>query len=224
VRRVVFVSSIAATDRSRMPITEQGWNADTSNVYFRSKTDSEQLAWALAGRHGLEMVSLLPGAMVGPSCYRDTPTMALLRLVLDGKLVVDPGFHFSFVDVRDVAEACVCAAERGRAGERYLVANETCTSVRELAAIARRCFPDRRIPLPRAMPRGVLALAALAAELCGTLTGTPPALQRSFLTAFTVQEHCDVGKARRELGFVPTAPTLVLERALSELAARGSVV
>ncbi|HEX9688877.1 MAG TPA: NAD(P)H-binding protein [Thermoanaerobaculia bacterium] len=41
VERVVYVSSLAALDHTRMPITETGWNANRSNVYYRSKTDSE---------------------------------------------------------------------------------------------------------------------------------------------------------------------------------------
>jgi NAD(P)-dependent dehydrogenase (short-subunit alcohol dehydrogenase family) len=48
VRRVVYVSSLAALDRSKTPITEEGWNLRASNVYFRSKVDSEKLAWDLA--------------------------------------------------------------------------------------------------------------------------------------------------------------------------------
>jgi dihydroflavonol-4-reductase len=222
VRRVVFVSSIAAADHSRLPIAGEGWNADTSNLYYRSKADSERLAWALAARYGVNMVSVLPGAMVGPRCFRDTPTMALLRLVLDGKFFFDPGFHFNFVDVREVASACVRAAEFGRAGERYLLANEMCTSTRELAEIARLCFPERRIPQPRALPRRVLELAASSAELWAKLTGTTPTLQRSFLSVFTSPERCDIGKARRELGFAPSAPALALERAFSELAAQSA--
>lgn len=218
VKRIVYVSSLAATDRLRQPITEAGWNHDTSNIYFRSKNDSEQLAWQLANRHGLEMVSVLPAAMLGEHCYRPTPTMELLQIVLDGKLDVDPGFWFNFIDVRDVAEGCWLAGKQGRAGERYLLANENCTSVQELTATARELFPGRKIPIPRVPPKFLVWVVASIAEFWSGLSGTPPTLQRNFLNAFSVQEQCDITKARRELGFSPRPPFTVIERTLRLLA------
>jgi dihydroflavonol-4-reductase len=222
VGRIVYVSSLAAADHSRRPITETGWNTDTSNVYYRSKTDSEKLAWQLADRHGLEMVSVLPGTMIGGRFDGLTPPMELLQNILDGKLDVNPGFWFNFVDVREVAEASWMASERGRSGERYLLANEDPTSVEELVAIARRLFPDRNIPVPRVLPRPLLWLVAYAGELWSTVSKTPPRLQRNFLRTFTVQEHCDNGKARRELEFHPRPPVATIEESLRDLVARSS--
>jgi dihydroflavonol-4-reductase len=217
VKRIVYVSSLAATDRLHRPITEAGWNSNVSNTYFRSKNDSERLAWQLASRHGLEMVSVLPAAMIGGHCYRLTPTMELLQIVLDGKLDVDPGFWFNFIDVRDVAEGCWLAGTRGRAGERYLLANENCTSIKELAATARALFPERKIPVPRVPPKVLAWVVAAVAEAWSSLRGTPPALQRNFLNAFSVQEQCDITKARRELGFNPRPPLATIERTLRHL-------
>jgi dihydroflavonol-4-reductase len=222
VERIVYVSSLAATDRLRQPITEAGWNNDASNIYFRSKNDSEQLAWQLASRHGLEMVSVLPAAMLGEHCHRPTPTMELLQLILEGKLDVDPGFWFNFIDVHDVAEGCWLAGKHGRAGERYLLASENCTSVQELAAIARRLFPDRKIPIPRVPPKILVWVVASVAELWSSLSGTPPKLQRNFLNAFSVREQCDITKARRELGFNPRPPLATIERTLRHLVTGSS--
>lgn len=221
VKKVVYISSLAATDRRRRPITEAGWNHDVSNVYFRSKSDSEQLAWKLADRHGLEMVSVLPSAMIGANCYRPTPTMELFQTILDGKLDADPGFWFNFVDVREVAEGCWQAAQRGRAGERYLLANENSTSVKELVATARRLFPQRKIPLPRVVPKILALLVATGAELSSKLTRTAPLLQRNFIDNFTVREDCDISKARRELEFHPTASLAIIEDTLRQLASGG---
>lgn len=97
VRRVVYVSSLAALDRARVPINESSWNPDRSNIYFRSKTDAEKLAWDLAEKHRLNMVSVLPGAMIGRNCLTPTPTMALLTSVIEDKLPVNPGFFFNFM-------------------------------------------------------------------------------------------------------------------------------
>jgi len=222
VQRLVYVSSIAALDRSRLPITESSWNPDQSNIYFRSKTDSEKLAWELAQKHNLNMVSVLPGAIIGRNCLVPTPTMALLTSVIDGKLPINPGFFFNFVDVEDVAEGCYSAALNGKRGERYLLANENCTSIEELVRHAQALFPDRNIAMPTKPPRAVVYAAAAMLEVVGRLTRREPLLQRNFLNAFTVREQCDISKAKRELGFRPRPPNEAISSALRYLAAAES--
>jgi dihydroflavonol-4-reductase len=219
VRRLVYVSSLAALDRSRPPVTESGRNPDRSNVYFRSKTDSEKLAWELAAKYGLDLVSVLPGAMIGKNCLTPTPTMALLKSVLDGALPVNPGFFFNFIDVEDVAEGCHVVARSGKFGERYLLANERCTSIAELVRLAQAQFPERNIATPAKPPRLAITVAASVLEFVGRLTRREPMLQRNFLQAFTVPEHCDISKARRELGFRPRSPEESIASAFRYLAA-----
>lgn len=217
VARVVYVSSLGALDRAKTPIAPTTWNPKHESVYFRSKTDAEKLAWELAARLGLEMVSVLPGAFIGGNCFSLTPTMGLLRTILDRKLSVDPGFFFNFVDVADVAEGCWLAATRGRAGERYLLANETPTAVGEIVAIAQQMFPERGIKTPSRPPRVLLRLAASLMEGAARLRGVEPELQRNFLAEFTVREVCDISKSRGELGFAPRAPHEAIRAALAYL-------
>ncbi|MNY58623.1 hypothetical protein D3C86_1949820 [compost metagenome] len=46
VKRIVYVSSIAATDFSKSPIKESnGYNPDRRDMYFNSKNDGEKLAF-----------------------------------------------------------------------------------------------------------------------------------------------------------------------------------
>lgn len=210
VERVVYVSSLGTLDRAKTPITPTTWNPNRENVYFRSKTDAEKLAWELARKLGLDMVSVLPGAFVGGDCCAPTPTMILLRTILDRKLSADPGFYFNFVDVADVAEGCRLAATRGRSGERYLLTNENPTAVAEIVAIAQEMFPERKIKTPPKPPRVVLALVVALMERIARLRGVEPELQRNFLTEFTVREVCDISKSRAELGFSPASPQAAL--------------
>lgn len=214
VEKIVYVSSLAALDRTCDPITETTWNPDTSNVYFRSKTDSEKLAWNRAGKLGLNMVSVLPGAMIGPNCWSPTPTMSLLRTILEGKLTADPGFFFNFVDIRDVAEGCRQAADRGVPGERYLLANEHCTGVGEIVRLAQELFPPRDIKTPARLPKPLMRTIVALLELTAKLRGREPEMQRNYLRVFTLREECDISKARRELRFAPRPPQEAIEAAL----------
>lgn len=143
--------------------------------------------------------------------------MALLRTILDGKLSVDPGFVFNFVDVSDVAEATWVAAAKGRPGERYLLANEKPTTIEEIVRIAQRLHPARAIPTPRRLPDSALYLAALFMEMASKVSGKEPELQRNFLRTFSVPEHADIRKARTELGFAPKAPYRAIMAALRYL-------
>ncbi len=216
VQRIVYVSSLAATDRNRVRIDETGWNPDRSNVYFRSKTDSEKLAWELAGQLDLDMVSVLPGAMIGGHFNALTPTLSLFRVILNKELNVNPGFYLNFVDVVDVAEACLSAAHQGQPGERYLLANEHCTGVDEIIEMAQTLFPERGIKTPTTPPRALLYLIAGVMEFGGRLLNKEPLLQRNFLDNFSVKERCDISKARRALGYNPRPPMQAVRAALEQ--------
>lgn len=218
VGRIVYVSSLGAADHASTPITESGWNADRGNVYYRSKVDSERLALDLCRREGLPLVTLLPGAMVGPNCFRLTPTMALLEMVLSGRLPADAGFKFNFVDVEDVAEACMLAAKHGRPGERYLLANERPSDIPEIVRVAQWEYPQQNIRMPARPPRALLYLAALAMEAGAALRGREPSLRRRYLSDFTQAEVCDCAKAHAQLGFAPRPPAEALARAFRWLA------
>lgn len=211
VKKILFVSSLGTLDRSKIPITEDTWYQGTSNIYFKSKTDSEKLAWQLADKHKLKMISVLPSAMIGENCVSLTPTMMLLHTILKGKLSANPGFYFNFVDIKDIAEGCWLAATTGRVGERYLLANENFTGIDELVRIAQKLYPDRKIKTPPKPPKPVVYLIASLMEFVSKLNRKEPELQRNFLGVFSVKEVCDITKARNELGFNPKPPQDVIE-------------
>ena len=106
----------------------------------------------------------------------------------------------------DVAEGCGLAATRGRSGERYLLANESCTDIEEIIQLAQQEFPERNIKLPPTPPRALLRLIVLLMEGVSKIRGVEPELQRNYLTEFSVRELCDITKARRQLGFDPKRP------------------
>lgn len=123
VKRVVYVSSVAAVGHGREQLNEATWNIEQENPYYLPKILSERVAWDIARTLDLPMVAVLPSAIIGPNATRLTDTMGFLAAVLERRLVMNPNFHFNFVDVRDVADGVIRAAERGRPGQRYILAN-----------------------------------------------------------------------------------------------------
>lgn len=223
VKRVVYVSSIAAVGHNGLPLTEAHWNSDLSNPYYQSKILSEQTAWKTAEALGLWMVSVLPSAMIGPHAERLTDTMEFLAAVQQRKVPLDPNFHFNFVDVRDVAQGLMLAANKGQSGHRYILANEHSSSLTEMVQALNAVEPGYRLP-PRA-PKALLMTVAWLKERLAQFTGKPADLLMSQVRMFygVKQEYC-IDKAVTELGFRPRPPQEALRSAFEYLRDRRRVV
>ncbi|MDX2282735.1 MAG: NAD-dependent epimerase/dehydratase family protein, partial [Bacteroidia bacterium] len=178
VKRIVYVSSVAALNYSVLPAAEHnGYNPDRRDMYYNSKNDGEQLAFELAAQHRLELVAVLPSAMIGAEAPGPlSVSYGILDLILNKRIPVETGIALNWVDVRDVAEGCYLAAAKGRSGERYILANETCMSIRETTGIARELFPELKIQLPVTVPKPMLFLAAWLMEAGSRVSGKAPLL------------------------------------------------
>jgi dihydroflavonol-4-reductase len=89
--------------------------------YAATKRESELLVLAAAAG-GLDAVVANPGFLIGPGDIYEISTWPVKRY-LDGSLRYHVRGGLSFVDARDVAAGLVTLADRGRAGERYILAN-----------------------------------------------------------------------------------------------------
>lgn len=216
VQRVVYVSSVAAIGHDGRALDEERWNTETENAYYTSKILSERMAWQTAEALGLWMVAVLPSAMVGPNAGRLTDTMGFLQSVRQRQLPFDPGFRFNFVDVRDVANGMILAAEKGRPGQRYILGNERSSPLSDLIEAANTRSPGYRQPV--AAPRWLLSSLAWWQEHWAQLTGKPARLLRSQVRLFHgVAQEYSVAKAKRELGFNPRPPEVALREAFAYL-------
>ncbi|MGJ8669849.1 MAG: NAD-dependent epimerase/dehydratase family protein, partial [Oceanococcus sp.] len=210
VRRIVYVSSVAAVGHDGTPLNETAWNDNNQdNHYYQSKIKSERRAWALAKELNLDMVAILPSAMIGPIGARLTDTMDFVNRAYERKIPLDPWFFFNFVDVRDVVDGIVAAAEKGRSGERYILANSKSQGMEEIINAANQVSPGYR-QLARA-PRFLLMVLATIEELLGRLIKRPASLLPSQVRAFYgVRQEYDISKARRELGYEPRSADIAL--------------
>ena len=95
------------------------------------------------------MVIVNPTAPVGDHDWKPTPTGNIIVNFLRGKLpaFVDTGLNL--VDVRDIAEGHLLAAERGIPGERYILGCQNLTLqqiLHRLAALSGKHAPTTQIP------------------------------------------------------------------------------
>lgn len=216
VKRVVYVSSVAAVGHDGSALDEQHWNTERENAYYKSKILSEQVAWQTARELGLWMVSVLPSAMVGPNTGHLTDTMGFLQSVRKRQIPLDPGFRFNFVDVRDVADGMILAAEKGRSGQRYILANERSSPLCEVIEAANALSPNYRSLAPA--PRWLLICVAWLQEQRAHLTGKSAQLLLSQVRMFhKVAQEYNITKAKSELGFSPRPPEVALREAFMYL-------
>lgn len=173
VKRVVMTSSTAAVlwgharDGSRT-YDERDWSNLTAEVgaYERSKTLAERAAWdfvAALPEPKLELVTILPGAILGPLFEADFSLSGeLVRMLLDRKLPGIPDLGFALVDVRDVARIHVEAATlASAAGERFIVAGPHVPFTEIARALDERFGPrGYRVPRRR-LPSFLVRMMAL---------------------------------------------------------------
>jgi len=201
VRRLVYSSSVHALTEpppGGVLTEEAGFDpALAVGDYGRAKAEASR-AVVLAARDWLDAVLVLPVAVLGPFDYRLSEMGELIRMFARGRLpaVVDGGYDF--VDVRDVAQGHVLAAERGGRGDSYLLTGGR-LSVREVMRVlseeAGRPAPRLVIPLPVAA--GLARLAPAWERITGRRALLTPYAVHTISARFRISDE----KARRELGF-----------------------
>lgn len=165
VRRVVFTSSAAA-----MGIRKDGAPADENDAfnlpphrfpYGYSKAIAERVVLEALDR-GQEVVIVNPVVVMGPGDLNVISGGFVIQVKQRGAWVPMPPGAIAVVDVRDVARWHIAAAERGIAGERYLLGTENYAYPDWFALIADAVgAPRPAIQVPRA------ALAPMAALFDG---------------------------------------------------------
>ncbi len=220
VKRIVYVSSIAALDYTNLPTKESnGYNPDRRDMYYNSKNDGEKLAFELAKKHQIELVAVLPAAMIGSEAFLPlNVSYHILELILQKKIPVETNITLNWIDVKDVAEGCYLAATKGKNGERYILANEKCTSIKETTQIAKDLFPELQLKLPVVVPKPLLFTVAWFMEIGAKVSGKAPVLTTKEIAMFSgLQQNFDISKARKELGFHPKDSLVAVKEALTYL-------
>lgn len=217
VRRVVMTSSMVTlplTAPGAPPSTEADWNAELRIPYFRAKVESERLAWQLASELPLDLVTVLPGGLIGPGFRRNTPTIDIVQAALMGEFRIGVPFgNFPFIDVRDVVDAHLRVADRAVAG-RFIAGPDAAPSYRELIETLRRI--DRRVRRPlMSMPRLAAPMLPLYDALSHRLFGTPRVATPEVVGSVVSGKvwNGSNARAKAELGW---APKITFEQSLAE--------
>jgi dihydroflavonol-4-reductase len=216
VRRVLLASTSGtiAISRDPEPIPDETWPYPVDLCgewpYYLSKIYQEKLALRLAKELGLELVVVNPSLLLGPGDRRGSSTLDVRRF-LCGEIPAVPLGGINFVDVRDVAPACLAAMERGRDGQRYLLGGPNWTFAEFLGRLSRMARVDGPVLKIPSRWKGLWKGAVEALdELYKHREKTSPIDRISF----EMSQHfwyCDSSLAEKELGFAIRDPAETLD-------------
>jgi dihydroflavonol-4-reductase len=203
VPRAVYVGGSIALERR-----VDGGPADETCEYASQPANKNpylQVKWALdaqaraESRDELSVITAIPSMTFGEFDYGPT-TGRFITDLASGQM---PGYVAGLrnaVYAGDAGRGIMLAAEKGRAGERYLITGEN-TSMDDLmkviAAISGR-------PIPRKTPLFIAKAAAAWQTLVWRLRGgEPPRISSTAIAVMSAGQHLSGEKAASEFGYVP---------------------
>lgn len=210
VPRLVHTSSVVAVGLSTdgRPCDETAaWNFAEQGLidaYATTKRQAEDVVHAARDR--VDAVIVNPTYMFGPRDARPSSGKLIIKVVRRKLPGWTPGYN-NFVDVRDVARGMIAAWQRGRRGERYILAGHDLTYgalFRRIAEVAGVAPPRLRVPYP------VAWLFGRVGDLIERSGREPVINSTQVRYAFTDRFRFASDKAARELGYTcgPLEPAL----------------
>ena len=223
-RRMVMTSSTAAVayghgGRSRS-FTEADWSDPSdrtdSSAYERSKMIAERAAWEWRSREGraLELVTICPGAVIGPVLGGDfSASLDIVRRLMDGSLPGLPRFDWPLADVRDNADLHARALRApDAAGQRFIGAGRFYW-MEDIARVLRDRVPEVAAKVPgRRLPGWLVRLSSVFDPVV-----------RGRLFELDKERPVSAEKAQRELGWAPRSNDDAIIDTARSLLAEGIV-
>jgi dihydroflavonol-4-reductase len=155
--------------------------------------------------------------MFGPWDWKPSSGRMLLEVARHPLLGAPPGGN-DFCDVRDVAAGTLAAAERGRAGRRYILGGEALSYYQAWQMISEVTGGARIIGLPGPWLTRAIGLGG---TLWGRLSGHEPDVNTAAAALAVLPHHYRYTRAQLELGYSPRPAREAIEAAWSWFVEHG---
>jgi dihydroflavonol-4-reductase len=192
--RMVYVSSTVAVGGTREPVRRNEASPSAlprgPYAYARAKLQAEDFCREYCDRISVTIVN--PGEVYGPNDTNLVTAGTLIDFATSNPVMVCTG-GTSIVYVDDVAAGIIAALERGRNGERYILAGENVT-VRRLAELTNELLSLTKTYI--ALPTPLIRLAAWL----GRTIHLPMPFNPQVIPYATLYWFTDNSKAIHELG------------------------
>jgi len=200
-KKLVYISTVhAIPDNGDNPLTEtKDFSAKyVSGAYAETKAEATRIVLEHAEK-GLDAVVIHPSAILGPYDRGSNPVVQMIRMYAAGKLPACVKGGYDMVDVRDVAEACLLAAEKGRRGECYIIGTRKYDIAEMLELVRNEIGGKKLVPLPL----WVAKLGAPFLKIYADIRKERPLYTSCAIDAVGSAREYSHEKATRELGYAP---------------------
>ena len=200
--RFVHISSIAAVGLRNYGMIDETFPCDPDLPYGISKLRIDEYLQNAFKDSGFPSVIVRPPTVYGEGERYNF--LSLCRAIQSGRFLIigDGRNRTDFCWIGNLVQAMMKAAQKGREGELYLVADEPVLTFRESADVLSRIVrarPLTRLSLPKPMAYAVsVPIAAV-----GRLLGHPVPLYPTRVRTMTADLCFNLSKAKRELGLEP---------------------
>lgn len=205
VRRLVYASSVdilKSLPGNETMTEENCFNLDRVNEGIYAQTKAEATRYVLDNMDDkFEVIVVLPGACIGPYDYKVSSAGKIVRMIMRYGIPASLGFGaYNFVDVRDVAKGMIGAAEKGGAGECYLLTGEVVTADTLIHLVAEQS--GKRTPRAK-LPLWVVKPLAPLAEVYYKISGQAPVFTRTSIDILNRNCNFSYQKATNDFGYKP---------------------
>ena len=179
----------------------------TVGCYSRSKAIASQAVLDAANIDGLNACIVHPSGILGPEDPALGETTKTVIDIIKGEMPMGMDGSFNLCDVRDLAAGCIGAADHGRKGECYILANEE-VSFRDFVKLL--CAESGCKPIKQFLPLGIAYKLAAIMEKMAEKSGKEPLMTTFSVYNLDKNNSFDYSKAQRELGYTtrPYAETI----------------
>ncbi len=202
-RRFVLSSSVCTIGLNPSGVASEAdafnWE-DRATDYVRSRVQAEDLLMEYCRSRGLPGIACNIAMTWGAGDAQPTAHGTLLR---NAVLRWRPAYwktSLSMVGIVDAADAMILAEERGRVGERYIVANRL-MSFQEVFDLGAR-YAGKRGPWLY-VPMPVMQVVCFFAKRLAYVARRETVVTRDSLRLSSIMKDYDNSKAKRELGWRP---------------------
>ena len=201
-KKLVYCSSTGAIPEAAMgKAIKEVRRFDPDEVvgcYSRSKAMASQAVLDAVHEQGLNACIVHPSGIMGPEDYAIGETTGTLIKIIKGQMPAGIDGSFNLCDVRDLAAGTIAAADKGKAGECYILANEP-VSFRDFSRMVSDEAGCKKVGM--FLPIWAANMMGGMMEKQAKKKGTKPMMTRFSVYNLARNNKFDSTKAIQELGY-----------------------
>jgi nucleoside-diphosphate-sugar epimerase len=205
VPRIIYTSTLAVFGDTHGRVVDESYRMPASEPFITEYDRTKWLAHYDVAQplieKGAPITIIMPGAVFGPGDQSLIGDM--MQAFYRGLLFVFPGPEtvLSFTHVDDIAEGHLLAAEKGKAGESYILTGPA-LSLRQIVPLWAQAS-GRSVPLAYVPARLLHPLIPLADRLGERIAAWPQIFSVDAIRVTGTTYAAQASKAQRELGWYP---------------------